>query len=237
MARMFVFLLPILILLATTPYSCKGTTRLPGAGQIVREEGKYFGRNPSLAREPSKAIQYEVAAAKRSTGQFNYEDMRKPKIPDKRERPVMGIKTNKNFITANAVEAILQVPKVIENGELNYMKKEDFGKVPAYLDEVKEEIRRENEMIDKYVKEKMGHVEKEPDRYDQISDDERIALINALKAKWEATNCQYQRITHLVSLDTAGQIRRKENFEQSMAQLEADINKLQSRGPLLVRHN
>ncbi len=102
---------------------------------------------------------------------------------------------------------------------------------------MKEEIRRENEMIDKYVKEKMGHVEKEPDRYDQISDDERIALITALKAKWEATNCQYQRITHLVSLDTAGQIRRKENFERSMAQLEADINKLQSRGPLLVRHN
>jgi hypothetical protein len=114
-------------------YSCKGTTRLPGAGQIVREEGKYFGRNPALAREPSKAIQHEVAAAKRSTGQFNYEDLRKPKIPDKRDRPVMGIKTNKNFITANAVEAILQVPKVIENGELNYMKKEDFGRSPPIL--------------------------------------------------------------------------------------------------------
>lgn len=216
---------------------CKGTTRLPGAGQIVREEGKYFGRNPALAREIAPLAKIELENSKRATGEFHYTDGRKSKVPDKRDRPVMGIKTNKNFITANAVEAILQVPKVIENGELNYMKKEDFGKVPAYLGEVKEEIRRENEMIDKYIKEQMGHIEAEPDQFDQISDDERIALIKALKDKWEAVNSKYQKITHLVVLDTAGQIHRKESFEKEMSQLEADINKLQSRGPLLVRRN
>ena len=176
-----------------------------------------------------------MEASRRATGAFTYDDLRKSKIPDKRDRPVMGIKTNKNFITANAVEAILQVPKVIENGELNYMKKEDFGKIPEYLTDVKEEIRRENEMIDKYVKEQMGHVDEEPDQFDQISDDERMALINALKSKWDVVNSKYQKITHLVSLDTAGQVRRKEDFEKQMSQLENDINKLQSRGPLLVR--
>jgi len=214
---------------------CKGTTRLPGAGQITREEGKYFGRNPALARDIAPGLKYEMEASRRATGAFKYEDLRKSRIPDKRDRPVMGIKTNKNFITANAVEAILQVPKVIENGELNYMKKEDFGKVPAYLSDVKEEIRRENEMIDKYVKEQMGHIDQEPDHFDQISDEERHALITALKAKWDSVNTKYQKITHLVSLDTAGQVRRKENFEKLMSQLENDVNKLQSRGPLLVR--
>ena len=149
----------------------------------------------------------------------------------------MGIKTSKNLITANAVEAILQVPKAQDFGELNYMKKEDFGKVPEYLHEVKEEIRRENDMIDRYVKEQMGHIDEEPDRFDEISDDERIALIKALKDKWDSVNREYQKITHLVLLDTAGQVRRKENFEKEMTQLENDINKLQSRGPLLVRHN
>ena len=149
----------------------------------------------------------------------------------------MGIKTSKNFITANAVEAILQVPKAQDFGELNYMKKEDFGKVPEYLHEVKEEIRRENDMIDRYVKEQMGHIDEEPDRFDEISDDERIALIKALKDKWDSVNREYQKITHLVLLDTAGQVRRKENFEKEMTQLENDINELQSRGPLLVRHN
>ena len=204
---------------------------------MTREEGKFFGRNPALAREIAPGLKLEKEMSMRAKGNFTYEDRRMTKIPDKRDRPVMGIKTNKNFITANAVEAILQVPKVIENGELNYMKKEDFGKIPAYLDEVKEEIRRENDMIDRYVKEKMGHVEAEPDRYDQISDEERNALITALKAKWDNTNNKYQKITHLVSLDTAGQIRRKENFETEMKQLEDDINKLQSRGPLLVRQS
>jgi hypothetical protein len=62
----------------------------------------------------------------------------------------MGIKTSKNFVTANAVEAILMVPKQTGTGDLNYTKKEDFGKVPAYLTQVKEEIRRENEMIERY---------------------------------------------------------------------------------------
>jgi hypothetical protein len=61
----------------------------------------------------------------------------------------MGINTSKNFVTANAVEAILQVPKQIGGTELNYMKKEDFGKVPSYLSQVKEEIRRENQMIER----------------------------------------------------------------------------------------
>ena len=62
----------------------------------------------------------------------------------------MGIKTSKNFVTANAVEAILMVPKQTGLGDLNYTEKEDFGKVPAYLTQVKEEIRRENEMIERY---------------------------------------------------------------------------------------
>lgn len=166
---------------------------------------------------------------------FKYEDTRKPTVPDRRERPIMGIKTSKNFITANAVEAILQVPKSIEVGELNYMKKEDFGKVPDYLYEVKEEIRRENEMIDKYVKEQMGHVEEEPDQYDEISDQERNALITALKDKWDTVNATYQKLTHLTLLDTAGQIRRKETLEASMTALENDINQLQRPGPLLIR--
>jgi hypothetical protein len=217
-------------------FGCRGTTRLPGAGEVNKEEGKWFGRNESLARNISAGLQLEQERTRRSTGVFGYTDRRKEKVPDKRERPVMGIKTTKNFITANAVEAILQVPKSVEFGELNYMKKEDFGKVPAYLGEVQEEIRRENEMIDRYVKEQMGHVDEEPDQFDEISNEERHALISALKAKWDSVNKEYQKITHLVSLDTQGKVIRKENFETKMAQLEKDIGQLQSRGPLLVRH-
>jgi hypothetical protein len=42
------------------------------------------------------------------TASFKYAEERKPYVPRKTDKPIMGLKTNKNFITANAVEAILQ---------------------------------------------------------------------------------------------------------------------------------
>ena len=179
--------------------------------------------------------QREEEIERRLKGEFHYTDKSKTALPDRRDRPVMGIKTSKNFITANAVEAILQVPKVVETGELNYMKKEDFGKVPSYLYQVKEEIKRENEMIDKYVKEQLGEVEQAPDQYEELTDEERYELLDALKAKWAHVNAAYQRITHLVVLDTAGQIRRKTQLEQEMTRLDKDIQKLSRPGAILVR--
>jgi hypothetical protein len=43
-----------------------------------------------------------------SSENFQYADKRKLAVPSKDEKPIMGITTSKNFITANAVEAILQ---------------------------------------------------------------------------------------------------------------------------------
>lgn len=59
-------------------------------------------------RKSSPLRQREEATAKRAHGDFKYTDRNKQTLPDKSDRPVMGIKTSKNFITANAVEAILQ---------------------------------------------------------------------------------------------------------------------------------
>ena len=218
-----------------TQIGCKGTTRLPGAGKVERKEGALFGLNPTLMRNTSPMKQREAEIEARLKGEFHYGDKTKPSIPDKRDRPVMGIKTSKNFVTANAVEAILQVPKVVESGELNYMKKEDFGKVPSYLHQVKEEIKRENEMIDKYVKEQLGEVEKEPDQYEEMTPEERQELVFALKSKWGHVNANYQKITHLVTLDTAGQIRRKEMYETELTQLEKAIQKLSRPGAILIK--
>lgn len=186
-------------------------------------------------RKSSPIKQREEEISRRLHSEFHYLDKQKTALPDKSDRPVMGIKTSKNFITANAVEAILQVPKVVDSGELNYMKKEDFGKIPGYLYQVKEEIKRENEMIDKYVKEQLGEVEREPDQYEELTNEERAELILALKSKWGHVNSSYQRITHLVQLDTAGQMRRKETLESEMTALEKDIQRLQRPGAILIK--
>ena len=116
------------------------------------------------------------------------------------------------------------------------MKKEDFGKIPAYLSQVKEEIKRENDMIDRYVKEQMGEVEAAPEVYEEFPEDERMELVNALKAKWDSVNAQYQKITHLVKLDTTGQVRRKEQLEAALAKIEADILRLDRSGAVLIRN-
>lgn len=88
--------------------------------------------------------------------------------------------------------------------ELNYMKKEDFGKVPAYLTQVKQEIRRENEMIEKYVKEQMGELDMAPEVYEEFPEEEKNILLDNLKLKWDQVNAKYQKTTHLVKLDTTG---------------------------------
>lgn len=124
---------------------------------------------------------------------------------------------------------------MVKVGEPNYMLKEDYGKIPAYLTQVKEEIRRENEMIDKYVKERLGVQERDPERLETMDEYERQELIAQLKAKWDATNAQYQKMTHLVKLDSYGKIRRKEELENLLKQLESDIEKLERHGPILVR--
>ena len=124
----------------------------------------------------------------------------------------------------------------MERSELNYLKKEDYGKVPAYLSQVKEEIRRENEMIQKYVKEQLGEVEEEPEQFEEMGDSEREDLIVELKSKWDKVNAQYQKITHVVRLDTTGQLRRKQALESELKNLETDIERLQRPGPILIRN-
>lgn len=126
------------------------------------------------------------------------------------------------------------MPRSTQSQELNYLKKEDYGKVPEYLSYVKDEIRRENEMIQKYVKEQLGEVDAEPEQFEEMSEDERQDLIAALKNKWDKVNGKYQKITHLVRLDTTGQRRRKEDLENQLKQLEADIEKLERSGPIRV---
>lgn len=114
------------------------------------------------------------------------------------------------------------------------MLKEDFGKVPKYLTQVKEEIRRENDMIDKYVKKQMGEIDLMPQQFEEMDENERQELLSALKNKWDFINAKYQKITHLVQLDTTGQVRRKELLEGQLTALEKDIEKLQKMGPVLI---
>jgi hypothetical protein len=57
------------------------------------------------------------------------DEILKPEVPCACERPVMGLRTNKNYIVANAVENILALPKQTPE-PVDWKKKKDYGRVP-----------------------------------------------------------------------------------------------------------
>jgi len=73
--------------------------------------------------------------------------MRKPKVPGLADKPIMGLKSGKNFITANAVDVILMVPKKHRQEEDDFLNKKNYGKIPEYIHKIKAEMAKEYEEI------------------------------------------------------------------------------------------
>ncbi|GMH46391.1 hypothetical protein TrRE_jg10775 [Triparma retinervis] len=161
---------------------------------------------------------------------------KKAPVPTKDERPVMSLHTEKNFITANAVEAILTVPQAPEVKESpDYLKKDDYGKVPTYLAQVKDEIKQENELIDQFVAQQMMEYEDAPELCDEMDEAERAELTEKLKNKWDAVNKKYQVLCMHTMFEGHSKMK-KENFEKELDGIEADLEKLTTNGPVLVSH-
>lgn len=150
--------------------------------------------------------------------------------PARGDEPVMNLVTSKNFIVANAVETILAAPKKVSQGAKDYLHKDDYGKVPKYLQHIKQDIEAEYEYI------RQLQQQREDDMRPQVrvlDEDERQALLEGLKAKWEKVNTEYQGATHITKLDTMGKIKRKERYEAELSQIEKDIERL-ARNNILV---
>jgi len=147
----------------------------------------------------------------------------KPDVPKTSDTPVMNLVTSKNFVVANAVETILAAPKKVTTGAKEYLRKEDYGKVPKYLTHIKKDIQAEYDFI---MQIREQEEENQRPQVRPLEEAERLALIAGLKAKWEQVNTEYQGATHLTKLDTHGKTQRKEKNEASLSQIEKDIEKL-----------
>jgi hypothetical protein len=96
--------------LTGSTFGCRGSTRLPGAGVVDKREGSLFGPHKTLPPYKSTTNRLTKSGANTlsGSGEFHHcEGERKAAVPKRTERPVLGITSNKNYITANAVEAIL----------------------------------------------------------------------------------------------------------------------------------
>merc|ERR1712070_1037797 len=149
---------------------------------------------------------------------------KKPAVPRRNERPVLGLVTSKNFITCNAVETILAVPKKTDVRQVSYMNKKGYGKVPAYLEKVKADIQDEYNYIQQMQE---AYDEQGDDGYGRtgmLSESEKMAMLEGLKTNWDRINKAYQTLSF--TLDTPAKKQRKEEFEAQLEQIERDIEKL-----------
>ncbi len=85
------------------------------------------------------------------------DDFKKPGVPKKDEKPIMGLVSDKNYIVANAVENILAgkfkpilvvaAPKLPVNKDKDFLKKNTYGKIPKYMQKIKGEIEDEYQLV------------------------------------------------------------------------------------------
>lgn len=101
----------------------------------------------------------------------------------------------------------------------------EFGKVPKYLDTIKRTVSQEATDMERMEEEEKDRALSSA-HIRLLTEEQRTELVEQLKDQWEDVNRKYQLITHHVNLDTISRIRRKENYEKLLAQLEKDVQKL-----------
>jgi len=212
-----------------------------------RKENKTMGPSKVTVKEPDQFLKKRSklpAPLEKKDFKYPDGDQRRPAVPKHNEKPIMGIKSEKNFISTNAIDNIMSVPKKpaanyvdTRNGTVNslepsgltpkFLNKKEYGKTPTYLTKRNEEAKRVQEEYDAYVEEslKRGAMK-------CLNDSERQNIISGLKANWEEIHHQYQGLS--VVTDTAPKKNRKERMEAEMDQLEKDIDLLEKHSKIYI---
>ena len=223
-------------------FGCVGDIYVLGAGKITKKPHAHLGPPPRTQAANPRAFlkggtkQQRVPATVK-TAPFHYpnEDAKKPALP--LDAPLMGLRSDVDFITANALEVIHAGEEEKDDDEekkkkeMDYLHKPEYGQVPAYLRRVQAEVRKEDALVEAFLKKqqrggqatKAEEEEEEEEELEVVSEEERLALILALKTKWNAVNAAYQKTAHQGKYQSTGAQKRKALHEKEMTQLEQDI--------------
>ncbi|NXH14563.1 ENKUR protein, partial [Bucco capensis] len=158
-------------------------------------------------------------------------------VPRRTDHPVMGIKSQKNFINTNAVAAITGSPKkprpicvdtrqgdkyLLETSGLvpKYIKKKDYGVAPKCITQRNAELKRAQEEYEAKILEQL-----KKRAMKQLTDEERTSILQGLKKKWEELYREFQCLP--IEIDTISKKLYKEKLELQMKQLEHDIDSIE----------
>lgn len=193
----------------------------------TKKNGANFGTQTEHYSDPTN-YQKKTSTDLPESKPFRYNSTRKEGVVTRKEKPVMGRRSGKDFIKENAIEVIMAdpAPKKTTSNDPDYLNKKDYGQVPKYLNKVKKEVAMEKEYISQCLEQEAMMYQQRQPQMQLLEESERVRLLTQLKAKWEQVNHNYQNMTHIVTLDTIGKVRRKEEYESQLQQLEKSIEKM-----------
>jgi Calmodulin-binding len=110
-------------------------------------------------------------------------------------------------------------PKCFEQKPPVYIHQSKFGKCPKYLENIKENMRRMQEMSLR-EKEREKH-ERESKNIRVISQEDKQKLLEGLKHNWQKLQEEYQKMPLLI--DSVPKTIRKTKLEANLKSLEKDI--------------
>ena len=188
--------------------NCSGEYTLPrGAHPLVQESATFGLPEGSYAADPSnfhkKGETFKILPPLEKL--HPNDSIRKPNVPGINDYPIHGLKTEKNFVIANAVDNILMKPKKLRSGSQDMIFHKYYGKVPYYI----KKYRMEHETELNNIKEEKKRKQEEEDAKQRLlSLNEVNELREGLKKKWEMYNFKYGKLTHKKVFDNLVLLRK-----------------------------
>lgn len=145
----------------------------------------------------------------------------------------MNLKSNKNFIKDNKKNCT-KIFKKEKTQPIKPFSKSEYGQVPNYLETIKSKVTAEKGYIEMLIE-----AQKPKDTKIEMDDEERLSILNGLKQKYDEVmkdfqvNYNNQDLAYLNNIQTISKMKRKEELELELKQLEKDI-RLMSRKNIVV---
>jgi hypothetical protein len=208
----------------------------------VRDFAQFGPKQPHSA-EPAAFVAAHTHPELPTPERYAYTDRRKPALDTTAGLSASlpssfssssSSSSQRNFIAENTSRAVALTPPAAPEGPRRYRLKEDYGRVPEYLETVKAAVAEEKEMIASAVR---------PDADRQqggqlLADAERCSLLDGLKRRWEELMSQYQVLTHMTSNTLSmGNLKRKEELERKITEVEKAIKKLDKTFVVIMQQN
>ncbi|CRH01258.1 conserved Plasmodium protein, unknown function [Plasmodium relictum] len=150
----------------------------------------------------------------------------KDPLPDRNDVPLMNLREEIDYIYDNAVQIINAKPeeKKKKHGKVlldeNPLDKKDYGKVSPYLIKIKNELKEKENL------KKQDIIDEE--KITKEVEEKRNILLIELKNKYNEINKEYLKISHVIDVNSVRKLKKKENYEKQLNQLEKDIQKLET---------